>query len=223
MTSSKNIFFQPISGFGYAKLEAGQEISFDIMAAVETKYFMLLRYSLYQLEWFSQILPQGREISDWSGNSDKDFYLKSSDQPMQWLFSVTIYDSGGQLAHALTFTVQDLTIGNAQFMLSKTSFELKANVKYTLRIVYEDSSKSYGQPWPLLLDSVSLMLDYTVSEYFQGLTLSKKLEVFNCFSGSKDLSTTYNLPSTCEVPTFTIDLQIYKKALSKYFFLSNSV
>ena len=177
---------------------------------------MLLRYSLYQLEWFSQILPQGREISEWAGNSNKEFYLKSSDQPMQWVFSVTIYDSeSGSVWQAMTLTMQDLSIGNAQFWLSKSSFELKKNQTYKLKIVYESSAKSYGKPWPLLLDSILFIPDYRSTSYFNDIESEKKIEVFNCFTQSKSLATTFNLPSNCEMNIFTIALQTYQKALSE--------
>lgn len=179
---------------------------------------MLLRYSLYQLEWFSQILPQGREVSDWAGASSKDFYLKKSDQPMQWLFTVTIYDGEGQIAHALTFTVQDLSIGNARVWLSKASLALKANVAYKIKFVYESSSEDYGQPWPLLLDSLIFMLDYKETSYFTSLGTAKSLETFNCFTQSKDLRTAHKLPGYCEMHIYTVDLQMYEKALSKYHF-----
>ena len=202
-------------GFGYARLDAGQEITFDFTVPVTTKYFMLLRYSLYQLEWFSQILPQGREVSDWTGGDSKDLYLKKSDQPMQWLFSVTIFDDKGQIAHALTFTVQDLSIGNARFWLSRSSFMLQANVAYKVKFVYEASSKAYGQPWPLLLDSLIFMLDYKETSYFTGFGITKRLEIFDCFTQSKDLRTARKLPGFCEMHIFTVDLQLYQKALSK--------
>ena len=175
---------------------------------------MLFRYSLYQLEWFSQILPQGREISEWTGTANKEFYLKGSDQPMQWIFSITIYDSGsGNVWQAMTLTMQDLSIGNAQFWLSKASFELKENKKYKLKIVYENSAKQYGNPWPLLLDSILFMPDYRTTSYF--IDTKNRLEVFQCFSQSKDLSTTRMLPSNCEMHIFTIALQTYEKALSE--------
>lgn len=171
---------------------------------------------MYQLEWFSQILPQGREISEWSGASNKEFYLKSSDQPIQWVFSITIYDTdSGKVWQAMTLTMQDLSIGNAQFWLSKTSIELEEKKKYKLKIIYESSAKQYGKPWPLLLDSILFIPDYRSTSYFKDAGTKNKMEVFQCFTQSKDLSTTFMLPSNCEMHIFTIALQTYQKALSE--------
>ena len=183
---------------------------------MDSKYFILIRYSLYQLEWFSQILPQGREISEWTGSSNKEIYLKGNDQPMQWVFSITIYDSlSGNVWQAMTFTMQDLSIGNAQFWLSKTSFELEENKKYKLKIVYENSAKQYGKPWPLLLDSILFIPDYRTTSYFKHADIKKRMEIFQCFTQSKDLSTTFMLPSNCEMHIFTVALQTYQKGLSE--------
>ena len=117
--------------------------------------------------------------------------------------------------------MQDLTIGNAQFWLSKTSFELKKAQKYKLKIMYEGSAKQYGNPWPLLLDSVLFMPDYKQTSYFK--ESNKKLELSECFMNSKSLSTTFDLQPVCEMHIFTTVLQTYQKALSKSIKIFTSV
>lgn len=206
-----------IAGLGYAKLEAGEEIVFLFEVPVSARFFLMIRYSLYQLEWFSQHLPSGREAVDWTGIPDMNLYLKENDRPNQWLFSLRVLDSsGGVPKHAAHFSLNDLKMGNAQTWLSSTWVELNQNTKYKLSFVYESSSKNYGDPWPFLFDSFTLMLDYSSASYYTSMTLeSMKAEVTSCFQDSRALSTTYNLPQHCGEHTFTIDLQIYKKALGK--------
>lgn len=174
----------------------------------------MIRYSLYQLEWFSQHLPSGREAVDWTGIEDMQLYLKENDRPNQWLFSLRVLDSLGTPKHAASFSLQDLKMGNAQTWLSSSWVQLNQNTKYMLSFVYEATSNNYGDPWPFLFDSFILMLDYSSASYFSSMSLEvMRVEVTSCFQDSRALDTTYNLPQQCAHHTFTIDLQIYKKAL----------
>lgn len=177
----------------------------------------MIRYSLYQLEWFSQHLPSGREAVDWTGSPNMPLYLKENDRPNQWLFSLRVLDQAGQPKHAASFSLEDLQMGNAQTWISSSSVHLEKQATYTLRFVYEGSSSNYGDPWPFLFDSFTLMLDYSSASYFSSMLLdTMRTEVTSCFEDSRALSTTYNLPQHCGAHTFTIDMQIYQKALGKY-------
>ena len=174
----------------------------------------MLRYSLFNLDWYSSILPSGRENIDWDGKNDKQFYLTSGDQPENWLLTGKIKDQNNMEVQSETFSIADLDMGNDNSITTETSVALQQGVIYTFMLSYEASSKAFGSPWPFLLDSISAMLDYNVTSYFRSYSLSEvQKEIFNCFEGSKFLATTYNLPAFCKQHTFTIDLEFYGRAL----------
>ena len=178
------------------------------------KYLMLLRYSLYHLDWYSTILPQGRENVHWSGSTNMQLYLKINDQPLQWLFTLNIKDSSGNVIKTSSFSIGDLSLGNDNSWLSPSSIELLAGKTYSFSLSYASTSNNYGAPWPLLLDSFILMLDYNWATYFTTMSsVAIKEEIQVCFQSSRSLATTYNLPAHCGLHTFTIDLQLYNRAL----------
>lgn len=203
------------TGLGFARLNGGQSISFTFSVPTTARYFVLLRYSLYNYDWYSSILPQGRESVDWSGSTNMQTYLKPTDRPNQWLFSLKIMTTSGSLVKSYSFSLQDLKLGDDNSWISTSYVELSAGMLYNISLTYESSSLNYGIPWPLLLDSFILMLDYNWASYFTTMSNVRiKNEIITCYTNSRALATTYNLPSQCGPHTFTIDLQLYNKALA---------
>ncbi|XP_047134204.1 laminin subunit gamma-1 [Hydra vulgaris] len=202
------------TGFGFIKLDYGQWISFQFQVPTNAYYFIMLRYSLFNLDWYSSILPSGRENVDWDGKNDMQFYLTSGDQPEKWeLVGKIIGENNIEVQNAV-FSIADLNMGNDNSVASKSSFLLKQNVIYTFSLYYDEDSGLFGNPWPFLIDSLSVMIDYNLTSYFKSYSLINiQNEIKNCFEASKNLETTYNLPGFCKLHTFTIDLEVYGRAL----------
>ena len=203
------------TGYGFARLDVGQKVEFEFTVPATAKYFVLLRYSLYQLDWYSATLPQGREKVDWSGSKNLELYLKDSDQPHNWLFSLQVKNtSNNNILKASSFTIKDLQLGDANNWMSSSSVYLQYGNTYTIVLQYQESSNVYGLPWPLLLDSFILMLDYTTAGYYKTMAVdSIRTEVQKCFEHSTSLATTYNLASHCAAHTYTIDTELYNRAI----------
>lgn len=123
--------------------------------------------------------------------------------------------TSGSLVKSYSFSLQDLKLGDDNSWISTSYVELSAGMLYNISLTYESSSLNYGIPWPLLLDSFILMLDYNWASYFTTMSNVRiKNEIITCYTNSRALATTYNLPSQCGPHTFTIDLQLYSKALA---------
>ena len=214
LSTSIMIFtFALFLGLGFARINAGNSITFTFSVQATAKYFMLLRYSLYQIDFYSSILPQGREKIDWLGSSNKFLYLKNNDDLNEWVFDINILNNKGDQVKSYEFGIKDLDLGNDRVYTGLQNLDLATDVVYTFTLRYRETALQFGDPWPLLLDSVIFMLDYKSSTYYMVATEDHKNEISTCFEHSKSLATTYNLPQSCGVHIFTIDLQIFQKAL----------
>ena len=175
---------------------------------------MVLRYSLFPINWLNSLFLYDAEALSWSGSDLVSTYTTSADNPFSWNITIAIFDSANSLLNSSHLSVASLNVGETKIWNDSSVIQLRQGLNYRMTFTY-DAVSNAGIPWPIIIDSVVLLPDLTNNLYYTVQSEAVKSEVLNCHTQSASLSTTFGLPSVCRQHIFGASVIIYNGSLGK--------
>ena len=176
---------------------------------------MLLRYSLFPLAWLNTLFLYDAETLTWSGSDLVSTYTKSSDRPSSWNVTITLSDAANSQFASSQLSVASLNVGEAKIWNDSSIIQLSQGLNYKLTMTYEAVANS-GNPWPIMIDSVVFLPDFTQNSYFISKSEGTKNEILDCRTMSASLTTTFQLPTVCRELIFGTSTVMYNGSLGEF-------
>ena len=204
-----------VSGIGQIRLNPGHSVSYNIQVTVTHRYYILLRYSLLPSTWLNTLFLYDAEVLTWSGSDLVSSYITSLDRPSLWKVTIQLLDSTNSQLLSSTLSVAGLSVGEGKTWNDSSVITLTQGLNYRLTMTYEAVGNA-GSPWPLIIDSVVLLPDFTQNSYYTSQSETKKGDILNCRVLSESLSSSFQLPGVCRQHIFGVSTEMYNGSLGTF-------
>lgn len=167
------------------------------------------------MTWLNILFLYDAETLTWSGSDLVSTYTTSSDRPSSWNITIKLSDAANSQFASSQLSVASLNVGEAKIWNDSSIIQLNQGLNYRLTMTYEAVANS-GNPWPIMIDSVVFLPDFTQNSYFISKSEGTKSEVLNCRTLSASLTTTFQLPTVCRELVFGTSTIMYNGSLGEF-------